>query len=253
MRDVPSLVTKTKRLVSVWQTRQILSELQVAEVTRTINSAIDDYHHKIDRRTLNQPSLEGDEDVKNGMDGMDGDGQSREEDGERNRELYESDENDYRENPAFSETQSVVSSIGDSFDHDELGSAFPDNDLREVESFEDSRQALISNLEKKAQEEERQFMEVNRSREMISQFPSWVTSTPDFLAMEHQLRGDQEQTSCVLYRAMGPVMAIETQLNGLIAKRKEMMEMVEDIRKWKRRRQEEVQKVIDVGLNEMID
>ena len=247
VRDVPSLVTKTKRLVSVWQTRQILSELQVAEVTRTINSAIDDYHHKIDRRTLNQSSVEG------GEDGMDGNDQSKEEDGERNREFYESDENDYHENPAFSETHSVVSSIGDSFNHDELGNALPDNDLHEVESFEDSRQTLISNLEKKAQEEERQFMEVNRSREMISQFPSWVTSTPDFLAMEHQLRGNQEQTSCVLYRAMGPVMAIEAQLNGLIAKRKEMMEMVDDIREWKRRRQEEVQKVIDVGLSEMME
>ena len=36
--------------MTLWQSRHVLSEFQASEASRTINTAIDDYHHNKDRR-----------------------------------------------------------------------------------------------------------------------------------------------------------------------------------------------------------
>lgn len=227
---MPSLVTKTKRLVTLWQSRHVLSEFQASEASRTINTAIDDYHHKKDRRHPSESQN------TNRVDSLD----------ERSAGSdVEKEENDVDQiSPAFSED-----SFGGSADHSFYENNSDGGSVKDIQSsdlLEEEQQRLLSDLEQMAKEEELQFLEVGQARNLACQFPPWVTSTSEFDRMEYELKADPQRTSDILYRAMEPIMALETQLNGLVSKRSAVIELVDKIRDWKRKRLDVIHSAIQV-------
>ena len=235
---MPSLVTKAKRLVTVWQSRNILSDFQSSEASRAINSAIDDYHHKKDRRHPNEDQDARQTDFS--------DKESANSDVENDDSGFDNHDDDGIDqiNPAFSED-----GFAGSADHSFYENISEEENIKDIQStdfLEEEQQCLLSDLKQLAKEEEIQFVEVGQARNLASQFPPWVTSTSEFDRMEHELKSDPHRTSDILYRAMEPVMALETRLNELVFKRRAVLELADKIREWKRKRLEVVNAAIQV-------
>lgn len=209
-----------KRLAAVWRERRILTDVQAQEADHNIDAAVDDYHHHMDRRIQqNPPPVDDPDPNSDSLDAM-------------SHHSYS------EEAPSLDSVESAESLFGDSEDdnHDE--------------DIDHQRQQQLESLvqEMAAVESEKQLMAA--CREKLSRLPSWVTSTAEFQTKLPVLAEDTNHTSDVLYRAMEPVMELESHVNALGEKRVKLRAALEGIRQWRDRCSESVETSMKVGMED---
>jgi hypothetical protein len=192
----------------------VINEYQAREAERTIDAALDDYHHNSDRR--------------------------------------------YRLNPLPSDHESLSdhSSVEPSYDEvvPEVNSVDSAEDLAvqeqeepvEDDSGDEQRLRLIDSVIQTGLAAEDEEKAIRVCERKIDVLPSWVTSTQNFQSQLSLLEEDTEQTSDILYRAMEPVMDLESHLNAVVEKRTALRSILESVHDWKKRRTEVLLKTIEV-------
>ena len=206
-----------KRLAAVWRERRILTDLQAQEADHNIDAAVDDYHHHMDRRIQqNPPPVDEPEANSDSGDAM-------------SHQSFSEDA------PSADSVESAESLFGDS------------EEENRDEDIDHQRQQLLDTLtqEMAAVDSEKQLM--SACREKLSRLPPWVTSTAEFQTKLPVLAEDTNHTSDVLYRAMEPVMELESHVNALGEKRLRLRAALEGIRQWRERCSESVAAALKVG------
>lgn len=206
-----------KRLAAVWRERRILTDVQAQEADHNIDAAVDDYHHHMDRRVQQNPPADEADPNSDSLDAM-------------------SHHSFSDEAPSADSVESAESLFGDSEEdnHDE--------------DIDHQRQQLLETLvqEMASVESEKQLMAT--CREKLSRLPPWVTSTAEFQTKLPVLAEDTNHTSDVLYRAMEPVMELESHVNALGEKRVKLRAALAGIREWRDRCSESVETSMRVGM-----
>ena len=206
-----------KRLAAVWRERRILTDLQAQEADHNIDAAVDDYHHHMDRRIQqNPPPVDEPEANSDSGDAM-------------SHQSFSEDA------PSADSVESAESLFGDS------------EEENRDEDIDHQRQQLLDTLtqEMAAVDSEKQLM--STCREKLSRLPPWVTSTAEFQTKLPVLAEDTNHTSDVLYRAMEPVMELESHVNALGEKRLRLRAALEGIRQWREQCSESVAAALKVG------
>ena len=217
IRDVPSLLSKVQHLVSVWVERRVISDYQGREAERTIQAALDDYHHNSDRRD-HRNSLPNDSESFSDLDSFD---------------------------PSYDEPVPEVNSV------DSAEDIIPqdEEDPVEEEWGDEQRLHLIDSVIQAGLAVEEELKAVGKCERNIDSLPEWVTSIPSFQSQLSLLEDNTEQTSDILYRAMEPVMNLESHVNSVIEKRTSLRTILESVHDWKKKRTEVLLKTIEVCLN----
>lgn len=220
IRDVPSLLSKVKRLVAVWIERHVINDFQAREAERTIDAALDDYHHNTDRRYQSEP-LQRDQDSFSDHGSFD---------------------------PSFDPCYDEVLPEANSVDSAEDYAPREQEESVDEDSGDEQRLRLIERIIQAGSAAEDEEQAVRVCERKIEVLPSWVISVPDFQSRLSFLEEDTDQTSDILYRAMEPVMDLESHLNAVIEKRSALRSILDSVHDWKRKRTEVLLKTIEVRL-----
>ena len=116
----------------------------------------------------------------------------------------------------------------------------------EDDSGDEQRLRLIDSVIQTGLAAEDEEKAIRVCERKIDVLPSWVTSTQNFQSQLSLLEEDTEQTSDILYRAMEPVMDLESHLNAVVEKRTALRSILESVHDWKKRRTEVLLKTIEV-------
>ncbi len=122
----------------------------------------------------------------------------------------------------------------------------------EDDSGDEQRLRLIDSVIQTGLAAEDEEKAIRVCERKIDVLPSWVTSTQNFQSQLSLLEEDTEQTSDILYRAMEPVMDLESHLNAVVEKRTALRSILESVHDWKKRRTEVLLKTIEVWLNDVL-